>query len=48
MLCEMLSLTWSHSSCGSCFGVWVVVSDRVIGQIVLGTSNGGGRLYNLF
>ena len=25
VLCEMLSLMWSYSSCGSCFGVWVVV-----------------------
>jgi hypothetical protein len=31
VLCEMLGLTWSYSSCGSCFGVWVVVSDWMIG-----------------
>jgi len=48
VLCEMLGLTWSYSSCGSCFGVRVVLSDWMIECIILGSSNGGGRLYNLF
>lgn len=47
MLCEMLCLMWSYNSCASCFGAWAVVSDWVMGQTVMGGSNGGGRLCNL-
>ena len=35
VLCEILSLMWLYSSCVSCFGVWVVVSNWKMEQIVI-------------
>ena len=35
VLCEILSLMWSYCFCASCLGAWEVVSDWVMGQIVM-------------
>ena len=48
VLCNMLNLMRSCSSHVSCFGVGAVVSNWLMGQIVMKGSNGSGRLCSLF